>query len=222
MPKKPKKIAVQTKSANKKKKPTSLKLKKSEVILTSKQPGFKHFLLTGTLLLLGINLFVAGTLYLLYKKTVLSFTVSPVVTADAHLRRDLPTRISIDSAHINLAIQEATIENGIWETSNTHATHLDASLRPGEGGNIVIYGHNLKRIFGPLHVVKKGDKINIQTADNKLYEYTVQNIETVSPSAIEKVLPTDHEVLTIYTCTGLLDSQRLVITAFPSRVATLQ
>jgi LPXTG-site transpeptidase (sortase) family protein len=185
----------------------------------TKSSHFKRLFFTVGLIIIGLNIFAISGLYLLYKKTTLSFAVAPVVTADAHLRRDIPTHVSIDAAKISLDIQEAAIENGVWQTSNTNATHLNTSMRPGEGGNIVIYGHNLRKIFGPLRVVKIGDKINIDTEDGKKYEYTVQNIETVSPKQIDKVLPTDHEVLTIYTCTGLLDSQRLVITAFPSRVS---
>jgi LPXTG-site transpeptidase (sortase) family protein len=182
---------------------------------------FKSIVIPILLIIVGINLFVLGGIYVLYKKTTLSFAVAPVVTVEAHLRQDLPTRIGIPSAKIDVAIQEAAIENGVWQTSQENATHLNTSMRPGEGGNIVIYGHNLKNIFGSLRTVKIGYKMNIKSNDGKTYEYTVQEIEIISPKHIEKVLPTDYEVLTVYTCVGFLDSQRLLIRAYPSKVSSL-
>jgi LPXTG-site transpeptidase (sortase) family protein len=172
------------------------------------------------LFMIGINILVLSSIYYLYHRTILSFQVTPIITTENHLRTGLPTQIVIDKAHINLPIALGSIEHGIWQTAKDKPTFLSTSSRPGEGNNIVIYGHNTKPIFASLKQVKVGDRIDIQNSEGKLYEYSVQQIQVVDPSEIDVVLPKDHEVLTVYTCTGLFDSKRLVITASPSRVSS--
>lgn len=159
--------------------------------------------------------------YLLYQETILSFKVAPVVTASAHLRSDRPTRITIDSANIDISIVEANIQEGIWQTSQTEVTHLSTSARPAENGNIVLYGHNMQHIFGNLPAVKMGDRVVLTTEEGQKYYYQVADITVVDPSQIQTVLPTQNEVLTVYTCTGFLDSKRLVLKAVPVEISSL-
>lgn len=170
--------------------------------------------------LLGINLLLTGGLYLAYKKTVLSFRISPTVVAEANLRGPQPTEILIPSAKIDLPIIPAQIRDGVWEIPEDSAGHLYTSSRPAEGGNIVVYAHNKSHLFGPLKQVQVGDVISLVTDKNTTFDYTVETVKTVSPEQIAEVAPTDHEVLTIYTCTGFLDSQRLVLKAKPTRVSS--
>lgn len=197
------------------KKSVKVKAKKTK---KKKKQQFPRWILPLVFFLIGINLIVLGGVYLLYRRTILSFHVSPSITAEMHLRTALPKTITISSVGIDIPIDAADIENGIWKTSETHATYLNSSGRPGEGNNIVIYGHNRKNIFAPLKKVHVGDVIAIHNAEGKTYEYKVTEITTVKPTEIEKVLPTDHEVLTVYTCTGFLDSLRLIVIAQPFRV----
>ncbi|HYD35090.1 MAG TPA: sortase [Vitreimonas sp.] len=169
---------------------------------------------------LGLNLMLGSAWYYSYRQTVLSFRVTPTVTGQLALRGELPIEVIIPDHHIQTSVIPAQITDGVWETSDTAATHLVSSARPAEGGNIVIYGHNRKHLLGNLKTVKLGDTIQVKTQDNKLYEYTVMKKMIVNPDQIEAVLPTDHEILTIYTCTGLFDSQRLVLQASPSAVSS--
>jgi LPXTG-site transpeptidase (sortase) family protein len=194
--------------------------KKVIVSVTDPTNGFNKRWLWLTFFIIGINLFLTSGLYLLYRQTVLSFKVTPIVTSEAHLRAALPIKISIPTAQVNLSMIESQIVNGVWETSDKFATHLNTSARPNEGGNIIVYGHNLRRIFGPLKQVKKGDEINLTTTDGKVISYQVIAIEIVEPENIDLVLPTKSEVLTVYTCTGWLDSKRLVIKAVPIKSAS--
>jgi LPXTG-site transpeptidase (sortase) family protein len=173
------------------------------------------------LIIVGINMVILGGVYLSYRKTILSFQVAPTVTAPVHLRAARPSHIVINRVGVDLNVTPAAIENGIWQTSQTDATHLVDSARPSEGGNVVVYGHNTKKIFAPLHQVKTGDIITLTTEDGRAHEYQIDQITTVTPDQIEVVLPTDHEVLTVYTCTGWLDSKRLIIKAKPRSVSSL-
>lgn len=170
------------------------------------------------LCMVGCTLIVAGIFFYVYTQTILSFKVSPMVVGAAHLPSTYPVAITIDTAHINASIIPTTIKDGIWQIAHDKAAFLETSSTPAEGGNIIIYGHNLKNLFGNLYLAKVGDTIKVKTANNLIYEYQVKDIKTVDPSDIDEVTPTDYEVLTVYTCTGLFDSKRLVIKAYPTRV----
>ena len=171
------------------------------------------FGLTG---IIGILLIVFGEGFLYWERRVLSFSTNPYTqVSNSNEANLLPKRIYIKNAGIDLAIEEGKIIDGVWQISNTTATHLVNSEVPGRNGNIVIYGHNLRTIFGKLVNVKKGDVIDLFAANGKKYEYKVSDILKVDPSDIEVVTPTKYPILTIYTCTGFLDSKRLVVKALP-------
>lgn len=182
---------------------------------------FSRGFVLAAVMIFGLQLCLASGWYYLYHQTILSFKTSPSIVADAHLRAAVPTEIVIKNAGINLPITQAAITDGVWQTSDTTATHLNTSARPLEGGNIVVYGHNLRKIFGNLTKVNIGDSLLLNTQDGKQIEYVVEEKSVVSPEDIAQVLPTDHEVLTVYTCTGFLDSKRLVLKAVPRRVSSL-
>lgn len=150
----------------------------------------------------------------MYQKTVLSFASIPSTYLSAS-PLSIPTQISFDTPKLNLNIKEAAIRNNIWQTYTDAASHSLVSASPGEGSNIVIYAHNKKNLFGPLLWVTPNTKITLTTADGQVHHYQVSSIQTVSPDKIDVVMPTDEEVLTLYTCTGFLDSQRLVVKANP-------
>jgi LPXTG-site transpeptidase (sortase) family protein len=172
------------------------------------------------LLFLSLQAMLGSGWYLLYRRTILSFKVSPTITATAHLRGSLPVTVTIPTVSIENKVMPATIQDGIWQTSDTTATHLVTSARPGEGGNIVIYAHNRAHLFRNLKDAQKGDVVNITTDNGTVYEYTIGEKKVVTPDEIDVVLPTDHEILTVYTCTGFLDTKRLVVKAYPTKVSS--
>jgi LPXTG-site transpeptidase (sortase) family protein len=121
----------------------------------------------------------------------------------------------IPSLKIDIPIETGSIENGVWNVSYNNATYLDLSARPKGGGNIVIYGHNKKIIFGNLPYLSIGQKITLKTEDGTLHNYEVFQKDFVKPDRINLVSPTDHEELTLFTCWGIFDSQRVVVKAKP-------
>lgn len=164
---------------------------------------------------IGIALLTIG-IYSKHKSKTLSFDQEPTPQVEANTRKPLPVKIKIEKAEIDLPVESASIHEGVWQVSDSSANFLDKSARPNEGGNIVIYGHNKKLIFGNL-IGKDliGGYIKITTEDQKEHLYQIEEVKTVSPSEIEVVSKTDYEVLTVYTCTGFLDSKRLIIKALP-------
>lgn len=156
-----------------------------------------------------------GGFYLYYQQTILSFASIPTAAHDKSISTGSPTRISIPSANIDLAVETGSIKNGVWKISQENASFLDVSAKPGTEGNIVIYGHNKKSIFGNLNKVSMDDLIILEIVDGNILSYEVETISTVKPTQVEVIVPTDYEVLTVYTCNGFLDSTRLVIKAKP-------
>lgn len=78
--------------------------------------------------------------------------------------------------------------------------HDNDSYFPGEGGSIVMMGHNYGRLLGKLPKAKVGDNIQVVT-DYGEFEYTIYDTQIVKETETEKVPITDkEEVLMIYTC----------------------
>jgi sortase (surface protein transpeptidase) len=146
--------------------------------------------------------------------------VTPTIQSEIVIQKTPPQTIKVANTTINLPIQPAAIKDGVWEVSNKAASHLDTSANPGEGGNIAIYGHNRPHLLKQLHNIDVGTIITIISEDQTEYEYTVGSIETLPPTDVTAVLPTTYEQLTIYTCTNFLDSDRLVVKAYLTRVTS--
>lgn len=128
------------------------------------------------------------------------------------LNREIPTQIIIPSVAIDIPVKESKIVNGYWEVFENSAGWGEGSAAPDEIGNQVIFAHARQGLFLPLQNVKSGQKVYILT-DNKFYTYEVESIHEVNPSETEVIKPTPDSVLTLYTCSGLADSKRLIVKA---------
>lgn len=126
----------------------------------------------------------------------------------------MPIAISIDEIP-PVPVVEAGKINNTWTISPTAANYVLQSALPGTIGNIIIYGHNTAKIFGKLNAVKVGTPISITSSNGIQHRYRVIQKQIVSIHQTELLAPTRSEVLTLYTCAGWLDSQRLVIRAIP-------
>jgi len=159
--------------------------------------------------------------YRIYSQRILSFSTTPKSfqkgdTGDQN--KNIPGRINIPKVNISLPVDISTIENGVWQISDTRASFLDISAGLGQGGNTVIYGHNKTSIFGPIRWLKKGDEIELIDRAGESHKYEIAETVVVNPDAIDYVEPKDKETLTIYTCTGVFDSKRFIIVAYPKEV----
>lgn len=162
---------------------------------------------------LGILLILSGSIYIWHQKTKYSFAEIPAERLNKAI--SLPIAIGIPAINISLPIDEGQVAGNVWQVSDTHANHLSSSASPGEGGNIVIYGHNKPKILGKLDLVQIGDAITLTSGTGQKYTYSVTKKIVVSPNQVEVIKSTGEPLLTVYTCTGFLDSKRLVIQAKP-------
>lgn len=125
-----------------------------------------------------------------------------------------PSKIIIPNYKVDLKVIEAPVINGFWELSETTASHGVGSANPGENGNIVVFAHARDDLFGPLRDMKVGDKIYLLTKDHWA-TYQVSETKLVNPDQVEVIAPTKQETLTLFTCSGFLDSKRLIVKALP-------
>jgi LPXTG-site transpeptidase (sortase) family protein len=111
---------------------------------------------------------------------------------------------------------------------------LAVSLNPGEGGNIILVGHNYNNgWFGQgafIHIdqLSPGDSITLYTENNGVFNYTVEKVVKVpwqeqNANEMEKhqkyLWPTESEQLTLVTCGGsylLSWSARIYVVALPA------
>lgn len=92
------------------------------------------------------------------------------------------------------------------ENLKNHVT-LSEKSKNLESDNVILAGHSIKNIFGPLHGIKIGDQIVIYSLENK-YQYVVISTEIVSKNDIEVI---DNSHLILITCT--YDDKRLIVKA---------
>jgi LPXTG-site transpeptidase (sortase) family protein len=104
---------------------------------------------------------------------------------------------------------------GNWSISPTDANHVAYSANPGTPGNIIVFGHNTRNVFGKLRSVRPGTRILVTTGDGILYQYTVVSTDSVPTDKTDLLKPRAVETLTLYTCTGWMDSERFVVRAVP-------
>ncbi|MEP7167557.1 MAG: sortase [Candidatus Woesebacteria bacterium] len=125
-----------------------------------------------------------------------------------------PTHIFI-KWFVDAPIEPMALVGSSWAISPDKVSFLTQSKRPGEAGNIILYGHNTRQILGNIRALKGHETIILTTGDGKEHSYTVSQMKEVDPSDVSWLQPTDTETLTMYTCSGLLDSKRFLVRAIP-------
>lgn len=116
---------------------------------------------------------------------------------------------------VDVAISQQILSNNQWTIAEKEASYLANSARPGEDGNIIIYGHNTRQILGNIRALKGNEIITLTSAEGQEYQYQITKITEVNPDQTEYLLPTSKEVLTLYTCSGFMDQKRFIVRAKP-------
>ena len=149
-----------------------------------------------------------------------------------------PTHLVSEAINLNVPVVEMgwrVVEQrgqavSVWNIPENEAGwHLN-SARPGEGGNIVISGHNNStggHVFGELEKLAVGDQITVLTGQGASFVYQIGETQIVkafnaSPENLEYlqtvIQPTDYEQLTLVTCwPGWTNTHRLIIIAHLSK-----
>ncbi len=172
-------------------------------------------LIPNLILLLGLGflIFSCYLFFLRHSPYLLSFEKAP--TSVNVLSFEAPQRIEIPSIKVNLPIIPAITKGNMWETSNQGVSYLSSSPLPGQKGNSVMYGHNWNYLLADLPKVKPGQTVYIIMENGYKKKFVIEYTATVNPSQTYIIDNTNDSRITIYTCTGFLDSKRFVVVAKP-------
>ena len=125
----------------------------------------------------------------------------------------LPVRILSAKAGIDAPVTIGGYENGKWILSKSNALFLPTSKMLGEGGNTILYAHKKKGLFATLKDLSVNDTITIYDLNGKTYTYEVYEKENIKPTQMEKIETNKTNTLTLFTCDGWFDEDRLVVKA---------
>jgi LPXTG-site transpeptidase (sortase) family protein len=124
--------------------------------------------------------------------------------------------------YATLKIESAGIELPVYYGANytilkSGIAHDDTSYFPGEGGSIIMAGHNFKSFLANLPSAQIGDKIELETTYGN-FVYEIYDTKIIQETAVEEVpLQKEKEILMIYTCWPINNighaSQRYVVYA---------
>lgn len=91
------------------------------------------------------------------------------------------------------------------------------SYFPGEGGTIILAGHNDPGFFDKLLEVKQGEKVSLDTSYGK-FEYIIESFKVVNEKDLSAFpIQDDKEILIMYTCYPLgvgKKTERFVVYAY--------
>ncbi|HUQ85833.1 MAG TPA: sortase [Candidatus Limnocylindrales bacterium] len=172
-------------------------------------------LLSKLFIFIGILCYILGiyNIWLINDPKRLSFQNYTYAQVPQSVEKVLPTKISISNVNITLPLIPSSIIDDKWETTDIGASYLSSSPVPGEVGNSVIYGHNWASIFGNLISIMPGDEVLIEYQDKTTKTFIVKYTSTVKPETTSILAPTSDKRITLYTCSGFLDSERFVAVA---------
>lgn len=165
------------------------------------------------LIVLGFILFFFGG-YLAYQRySPKNLEFKDFKASNANSTQTQPVRIIIPTLGIDSGIFPAQVSNGNWEATTNGVSYLSSTPVPGSQGNSVLYGHNWPSILGSLPKIKPGDEIVVALNSGQKKTFVVSFTSVVSPNQTDILKETSDARITLYTCTGFLDSKRFVATA---------
>jgi LPXTG-site transpeptidase (sortase) family protein len=123
-----------------------------------------------------------------------------------------PSKLYIPSLSKILYVSDGRVDGDRWEISETGVSYYTDSALPGKG-NTVLYGHNKGDILGTLPQVGLGETIYVVLESGDFISYQVIETKVVKPSQVEILKGTQDATLTVYTCSGFLDTARFVVVA---------
>ena len=153
-------------------------------------------------------------------------TATPVLPLEATLSQTaepLPM-LSLLDLGVSVSVIQVSLRNGEWDVSalGSHAGHLQYTGWFDIPGNIVLAGHVELRdgspgIFANLDKISVGSDILLSDGAGTRF-YRVDAVKTVAPDDLSVLRPTEHETLTLLTCSDYdivtnTYRERVVVTA---------
>lgn len=114
-----------------------------------------------------------------------------------------------------IGVDSPIMQGDDWEQLKKGVGQHIGSATPGEEGNLVLSAHNdiFGEIFRYLDKLQPGDEIIVST-EVRQYTYVVRAIETVDPTEVEVMEPTDYPSVTLISCYPYrVNTHRIVVFA---------
>jgi sortase A len=114
-----------------------------------------------------------------------------------------------------IGVDSPIVQGDDWEQLKKGVGQHVGSATPGEEGNLVLSAHNdiFGEIFRHLDKLQPGDEIIVST-EVRQYTYVVRALETVDPTAVEVLQPTDYPSATLISCYPYrVNTHRIVVFA---------
>lgn len=143
----------------------------------------------------------------------LAFKTAEFNTNSSNTNSSYPKVLVIKDLGIELPIYSAKIENNKWQATTKGVSFLTNSALPGEKGNSILYGHNYPNLLGKLTKAKPGQRVDILFEKGIMKTFVIEFTQVLSPDQTYVLNSTEDNRVTLYTCTGFLDSKRFVVTA---------
>jgi LPXTG-site transpeptidase (sortase) family protein len=122
-----------------------------------------------------------------------------------------PARLVIDDIALDRPLVPVGLDDDTQPIVPKHeAGWYTQSARPGQGENIVIWGHALRfrdtpdipAPFGRLSQLKPGARLVLYDNQGSEFDYTVTQQIWVTPDQVNYILPTGKERVTMVSCIG--------------------
>jgi len=145
-----------------------------------------------------------------------------------------PSRIVIEAVGMDQQIVSVGLDKKRVPIVPDHEVGwYNLSAQPGQGDNIVLWGHVLRfrqtpkipAPFARIKEVKPGASVVLYDQAGKAHNYVVKQQLWVLPSEVEYILPKDKEMITLVSCIGdkvinngevVDESHRLITIAEPA------
>lgn len=147
--------------------------------------GLKYFLLV-----------IAGFLILLIGFWKTPHYPKPQQTQASRQQISEPSHISISKIGVDADIVRGGIVKGEWILSDTQVLYLPTS-----------------GLFVNLTSIEEGDLITVSDRQGRKYNYQVYQKEDIRPKRTEKLVSTQKNDLTLFTCDGIFDESILLVKA---------
>lgn len=127
-------------------------------------------------------------------------TVEPIL--DGNILINYPT---YGSKYATMKINSVGIELPVYYGANytvlkSGIAHDEKSYFPGEGGSVIMAGHNFKSFLADLPEAKMGDKIILETTYGN-FTYEIYDTKVIKETAVDQVpVQKEEEILMLYTC----------------------
>jgi LPXTG-site transpeptidase (sortase) family protein len=122
-----------------------------------------------------------------------------------------PVRLKIDAIKLDRKLVSVGLDKQrIPIVPNHDIGWYNLSARPGEGENIVLWGHVLRfrsapkkpAPFARLKELKVGDELVLYDAKGNAFRYAITRQVWATPDQVEYILPVGGERLTLVSCIG--------------------